>query len=52
VVNYAQWRNREAILAARDNPEVAARISAGSKIADSFKPIQYELRQSVAAAGA
>lgn len=50
VVNYAQWRNREAILAARDNPEVAARISAGSKIADSFKPIQYELRQSVAAA--
>ncbi len=50
VVNYAQWRNREAILAARDNPEVAARISAGSKIADSFKPVQYELRQSVAAA--
>jgi len=52
VVNYAQWRNREAILTARDNPEVAARISGGSKIADSFKPIQYELRQSVAAAGA
>ncbi len=52
VVNYAQWRNREAILAARDNPEVAARISEGSKIADSFKPIQYELRQSVAASGA
>lgn len=50
VVNYAQWRNREAILAARDNPEVTARISEGGKIADSFKPIQYELRQSVAAA--
>jgi len=52
VVNYAQWRNREAILAARDNPEVAARISEGGKIADSFKPVQYELRQSVAASGA
>jgi len=51
VVNYAQWRNREAILAARDNPEVAARISEGSKIADSFKPVQYELRRSVGAAG-
>jgi len=52
VVNYAQWQNREAILAARDNPEVAARISEGGKIADSFKPVQYELRHSVAASGA
>jgi len=52
VVNYAQWQNRDAILAARDNPEVAARISEGGKIADSFKPIQYELRQSLAAFGA
>ena len=52
VVNYAQWRSREAIAAARDAPEVAARIREAAQLADSFTPIQYELRHSVAAPGA
>ncbi len=52
VVNYAQWRNREAIAAARDNPKVAALIHEAAQIADSFKPVQYELRKSVAASDA
>ncbi len=52
VVNYAQWRSREAIAAARDAPEVAARIREAAQLADSFAPIQYELRHSVAAPGA
>jgi len=51
VVNYAQWQNREAIAAARDNPKVAALIQEATQIADSFKPVQYELRKSVAASG-
>lgn len=49
VVNYAQWRSREALAAARDYPGVAARIAEAGKIADGFAPIQYELRHSVAA---
>lgn len=52
VVNYAQWRSREAIAAARDNPGVAALIREAAQIAESFKPVQYELRQSVAGNGA
>jgi quinol monooxygenase YgiN len=49
LVNYAQWRSREALAAARDHPGVAERIREAGQIADSFAPIQYELRQSVAA---
>lgn len=52
VVNYAQWRSRQAIAAARDNPEVVARIREAGEVADSFTPIQYELRQSVAGSSA
>lgn len=48
LVNYAQWRNREAIAAARDDPSVAALIREAGQIAESFTPIPYELRQSVA----
>lgn len=47
LVNYAQWRSREAIAAARANPSVAALIRDASEIADSFTPIQYELRRSI-----
>jgi quinol monooxygenase YgiN len=47
VVNYAQWRSREAIAAARENPTVVALMREQLQIADSFTPIQYELRQSV-----
>jgi quinol monooxygenase YgiN len=48
VVNYAQWRNREAFIAAGNNPEVVARIRAAGQLADSFTPVHYELCQSVA----
>lgn len=49
VVNYAQWRSREAIAAARDNPKVKALIAETARFADNFTPIQYQLLQSVAA---
>jgi quinol monooxygenase YgiN len=49
VVNYAQWKSREAIAAARENPKVGALMREQLQIADSFTPIPYELRQSVAA---
>ena len=51
VVNYAQWKSREAIAAAREEPKVVALMREQLQIADSFTPIQYELRQSMAAAG-
>jgi quinol monooxygenase YgiN len=51
VVNYAQWKSREAIAAAREIPRVLALMREQLEIADSFTPIQYELRQSVPAAG-
>jgi len=51
VVNYAQWKTREAIAAARENSKVVALMREQLEIADSFTPIQYELRQSVPAAG-
>lgn len=50
LVNYAQWESREAIAAARENPKVVALIREQLQIADSFTPILYELRQSVAVA--
>ncbi len=52
VVNYAQWRSREAIAAARDAPGVAERIREAGQLAGSFTPVQYELRHSVTAPGA
>ena len=51
-VNYAQWRNREAIAAASADPKVVALISEAAQIADSFTPILYELQQSLAAVSA
>jgi len=50
VVNYAQWKSQEAVAAARENPKVAALMRQQLEIARSFAPIQYELRNSVAAA--
>jgi quinol monooxygenase YgiN len=50
VVNYAQWKSREAIAAAREIPRVVALMREQLEIADSFTPIQYELRQSVSTA--
>lgn len=52
LVNYAQWRNREAIAAARADASVAALIGKAAEIAESFTPVPYELRQSVAGTGA
>lgn len=50
IVNYGQWKSREAMVAARENPKIVALMSETAKIASSSKPIPYELRQSVAAA--
>ena len=47
VVNYAQWQSREALVAAAANPEVMARIREAGQVADSFAPVQYELKRSV-----
>lgn len=52
VVNYSQWRSREALAAAGADPTVVARIRAAGQVASSFTPVQYELRESVAAPGA
>lgn len=56
-VNYARRQEREAVLTARDDPEVASRIGAGSKrtgagsrIADDAKLIHHRMRRSAAAA--
>jgi quinol monooxygenase YgiN len=50
IVNYGQWKSREAIAAARENPKIVALMSETARIAGSSKPTPYELRQSVAAA--
>jgi len=50
VVNYAQWKSHEAVAAARENPKVGALMRQQLQIARSLAPIQYELRNSVAAA--
>jgi hypothetical protein len=44
VVNYAQWKGREAIAAARENPKVVAFMREQFQIADSFTPIQHTKR--------
>jgi C-6 monooxygenase len=51
IVNYGQWKSREAMAAARENPKIVALMSETAKIAGSSKPVPYELRSSVAAAG-
>jgi len=49
IVNYVQWKNREALAAARENPKIVALMSETAKIAASSKPVPYELRKTVAA---
>ena len=51
IVNYGQWKSREAMAAARENPQIVTLMSETAKIASSSKPVPYELRQSVAATG-
>jgi quinol monooxygenase YgiN len=50
VINYGQWRSREAITAAVGDPKTAARMQEVAQIASSITRISCELRQSVAAA--
>ena len=50
IVNYGQWKSREAMAAARENPKIVALMSETAKIAGSSRPVPYELRQSVTAA--
>jgi quinol monooxygenase YgiN len=49
VVNYAQWLTPGAIAGARENPKVGALIREQAQIAESFTPIQYELKNSTLA---
>jgi quinol monooxygenase YgiN len=49
IVNYGQWKSREAMAAARESPKIVALMSETAKIAGSSKPIPYELRKSVPA---
>jgi quinol monooxygenase YgiN len=50
IVNYAQWVDAEATAAARQDPKVAERMRQQFQIADSFSPLPFKLRHSVAAA--
>ena len=47
IVNYGQWKSREAMAAARENPKIVALMSETARIAGGSKPIPYELRQAV-----
>lgn len=47
IVNYGQWKSREAMAAARENPKIVVLMRETAKIAGSSKPVPYELRQSV-----
>jgi hypothetical protein len=41
VVNYAQWKTREAIAVACENPKVIALMREQFQIADSFTPMLF-----------
>ena len=49
IVNYGQWKSREAVAAARESPKIVALMSETVRIAGGSKPTPYELLQSVAA---
>ncbi len=49
VVNYAQWRSREALVAARENTKLAGLMQEQLRIAKSFSPVLYSLRVSIPA---
>ena len=44
VVNYAQWKDHEALAAAGGNAQVQERIQRVGKIVKSFSPVPYELK--------
>ena len=43
IVNYAQWRSREAFEAMLENPEARAHMEEAGKIAQKFEPHLYEV---------
>ena len=43
VVNYAQWRRREAFEAMLENPEAIVHMKEAEKIAEKFEPHLYEV---------
>ena len=49
-MNYAQWVDAEATAAARQDPKVADLMRQQLQIAESFNPLSFILRSSVAAA--
>jgi hypothetical protein len=50
VVNYSQWVDAEATAAARQDPKVVDLMRQQLQIAESFNPLPFILRSSVAAA--
>lgn len=51
IVNYGQWESREAVMAARENPQVKALMAKTVKVAGNSNSMPYLLRKSVPAAG-
>lgn len=51
IINYGQWESREAVMAARENPEIVALMAETVKIAGNSNSMPYVLRKSVPAAG-
>lgn len=49
IVNYGQWESREAVMAARTNPQIVALMAETTKIAGPSNSMPYELRKSVKA---
>jgi len=43
IVNYAQWRSREAFEAMLENPEAVVHMKEAAKIAEKFEPHLYEV---------
>ncbi|WP_374945859.1 antibiotic biosynthesis monooxygenase family protein [Agreia sp.] len=49
VTNYAQWRSRADYDAATQNDDVKQHMARAARLATSFDPIFYELRESIGA---
>jgi quinol monooxygenase YgiN len=50
IVNYGQWKSREALGAARQDPRIVALMAETAKIAGPSKSAPFDMRQSVFAA--
>lgn len=47
IVNYGQWKDREAVMAARTNPKIVALMAETTRIAGPSSSMPYELWKSV-----